>query len=82
MTRAEMIERWAMCLLKALKAKSPFDIAMAKNNLEEFLDYPPDQDTLIKRAVAAEREACASMVDHLLCEGGGTYGDAIRRRSE
>ena len=31
---------------------------------------------------AAEREACASMVDHILCEGGGTYGDAIRRRSE
>jgi hypothetical protein len=29
-----------------------------------------------------EREACASMVDHILCEGGGTYGDAIRRRSE
>jgi|APGre2960657404_1045060.scaffolds.fasta_scaffold172202_2 hypothetical protein len=32
--------------------------------------------------VAAEREACAQLVDHLLCEGGGTYGDAIRRRSE
>jgi len=30
----------------------------------------------------AERRACASMVDHILCEGGGTYGDAIRRRSE
>jgi len=31
---------------------------------------------------AAEREACAQLVDHILCEGGGTYGDAIRRRSE
>jgi hypothetical protein len=29
---------------------------------------------------AAEREACAQMVDHILKEGGGTYGDAIRAR--
>ena len=28
----------------------------------------------------AEREACAQLVDHILCEGGGTYGDAIRAR--
>ncbi len=28
----------------------------------------------------AEREACAKMVDHILMEGGGTYGDAIRAR--
>ena len=28
----------------------------------------------------AEREACARMVDHILKEGGGTYGDAIRAR--
>jgi len=31
---------------------------------------------------AAEREACAQLVDHILCEGGGTYGDAIRERGE
>jgi hypothetical protein len=31
---------------------------------------------------AAEREACAQLVDHILCEGGGTYGDAIRARGE
>jgi len=31
---------------------------------------------------AAEREACATLVDHILCEGGGTYGDAIRARIE
>jgi hypothetical protein len=30
---------------------------------------------------AAEREACATFVDHILKEGGGTYGDAIRARS-
>jgi|688.fasta_scaffold1845791_1 hypothetical protein len=29
---------------------------------------------------AAEREACAKLVDHILKESGGTYGDAIRAR--
>jgi hypothetical protein len=29
-----------------------------------------------------EREACANMVDHILREGGGTYGDAIRIRGQ
>ena len=28
----------------------------------------------------AEREACAKLVDHILKEGGGTWGDAIRAR--
>jgi hypothetical protein len=27
-----------------------------------------------------EREACAKVVDHILKEGGGTWGDAIRAR--
>ena len=31
---------------------------------------------------AAEREVCARMVDHILKEGGGTYGKAIRARGE
>ena len=31
---------------------------------------------------AAEREACAKEVDHILKEGGGTYGDAIRARGQ
>ena len=31
---------------------------------------------------AAECEACAQLVDHILCEGGGTYGDAIRARGK
>jgi hypothetical protein len=34
----------------------------------------------IDEAVLAEREACAKMVDHILKEGGGTWGDAIRAR--
>ncbi len=30
----------------------------------------------------AENEACAKVVDHILKEGGGTYGDAIRARGQ
>jgi hypothetical protein len=37
---------------------------------------------LLEAAVLAEREACAQLVDHILCEGGGTYGDAIRERGK
>jgi len=37
---------------------------------------------LIDEAVLAEREACAKMLDHILKEGGGTWGDAIRARGE
>jgi hypothetical protein len=33
------------------------------------------------KATAQEREACAKLVDHILKEGGGTWGDAIRARS-
>ena len=29
-----------------------------------------------------EREECAKLVDHILKEGGGTYGDAIRARGQ
>jgi hypothetical protein len=31
---------------------------------------------------ADECEECAKMVDHILKEGGGTYGDAIRARGK
>jgi hypothetical protein len=34
----------------------------------------------LKEEREKEREACAQLVDHILCEGGGTYGDAIRAR--
>ena len=37
---------------------------------------------LLDAAVKAEREACAEMVDHILKEGGGTWGAAIRARGE
>jgi hypothetical protein len=35
-----------------------------------------------KLVAAKEREACAKMVDHILKEGGGTWGDAIRIRGQ
>jgi len=35
-----------------------------------------------KLVAAKEREACANMVDHILKEGGGTWGDAIRARGK
>jgi hypothetical protein len=35
-----------------------------------------------KQLILAEREACAKWVDHILKEGGGTWGDAIRNRGD
>jgi hypothetical protein len=46
----------------------------------------PTFDAMLERfaalVAAAEREACAKEVDHILKEGGGTYGDAIRARGQ
>jgi hypothetical protein len=42
------------------------------DNLEKF----------VALVIAHEREECATIVDHILKEGGGTYGDAIRARSK
>ena len=42
--------------------------------LEDYLDR------FAALVADAEREACAKEVDHILREGGGTYGDAIRAR--
>ncbi len=41
-----------------------------------------DFNRFAARVAAHEREACAEMVDHILKEGGGTYGKAIRARGE
>jgi len=46
---------------------------------EKFIYY---LEAFAKLVAAAEREACAKLVDHILKEGGGTYGDAIRARSQ
>jgi hypothetical protein len=39
-------------------------------------------DIVAEGAAFAEREACAKVVDHILKEGGGTWGDAIRARGQ
>ena len=44
--------------------------------------YSDDLERFAALVAAAEREACARMVDHILKEGGGTYGKAIRARGE
>ena len=44
-------------------------------------DWKNALDTFCRCVIAEERESCATMVDHILKEGGGTYGDAMRKRS-
>ena len=39
-------------------------------------------DKFAALVAAHKRKECAKMVDHILKEGGGTYGDAIRARSK
>jgi hypothetical protein len=39
-------------------------------------------EAFAKLVAEKEREACAKFVDHILKEGGGTWGDAIRARGE
>jgi hypothetical protein len=39
-------------------------------------------EAFAKLVADKEREACAKFVDHILKEGGGTYGDAIRARGQ
>lgn len=43
-------------------------------------DLAPVFERFAALVAAHEREACAKYVDHILKEGGGTYGDAIRAR--
>jgi len=46
----------------------------------------PSQTEVMMRfaalVAAAEREACAQIVEHILKEGNGSYGDAIRARGQ
>ena len=46
-------------------------------------DNEPNRFSVFAELVAAhERKECAKVVDHILKEGGGTYGDAIRARGK
>ena len=40
----------------------------------------PHLEAFAKLVAGKEREACATMSDWILKEGGGTWGDAIRAR--
>jgi hypothetical protein len=42
----------------------------------------PDLAYFAESVTEKEREACAKLVDHILKEGGGTWGDAIRARGQ
>jgi hypothetical protein len=61
------LERFA-----ALVAAAATEAANARANTSWSL--------MCKKMVAFENEACAKLVDHILKEGGGTWGDAIRAR--
>ena len=49
-------------------------------NLTSFVFNEATLERFANLVAAAEREACAKLVDHILKDGGGTYGDAIRER--
>jgi hypothetical protein len=61
----------AEALRRAAKDEDDTQSYLSENFLEDY-----------RAGAAAEREACAKLVDHILKEGGGTYGDAIRARSQ
>jgi hypothetical protein len=50
--------------------------------LKERLAEPMREVQRLGQEIEQEREACADLVDHILKEGGGTWGDAIRARGE
>jgi hypothetical protein len=69
MTQDEIIEMAQECKLIGMR---PFIDGIYTEALIEFA----------KLVAAKERDANANMVDHILKEGGGTYGDAIRARGQ
>ena len=59
-------------------------IEMAREAKLSPVDFPTTEqlEAFAELVRADEREACANMVDHILKEGGGTWGDAIRARGQ
>jgi len=74
MTKNEIIEmaRQAGFFVKDSEAYSP--------SVQEDHELTPYLEAFAKLVAEKEREACASMSDWILKEGGGTWGDAIRAR--
>ena len=52
----------------------------AEGWINEEYEYKKEILAFAALVRADEREACAEVVEHILKEGGGTYGDAIRAR--
>jgi hypothetical protein len=65
LTDAQLIER---------HPPHPDDIVYADKRIVEILK------AFAALVRADERDTCAKVVDHILKEGGGTWGDAIRAR--
>ena len=57
------------------------EVAIALGQSDGVLFTKTELEECVALIAAHEREECAKMVDHILKEGGGTYGDAIRERS-
>jgi hypothetical protein len=49
---------------------------------DDWVGFTEELVAFAKLVAAKEREAFAKWVDHILKEGGGTWGDAIRNRGE
>jgi hypothetical protein len=72
MTQDEIIEM-------ARQAKA---IPMHKDFNQLALIGTENLEAFAKLVAEKEREACATMSDWILKEGGGTWGDAIRARGQ
>ena len=73
MTKKEIID---------MARKSDFEIH--PDNLISFdgIECTSELIAFAKLVAEKEREACATMSDWILKEGGGTWGDAIRARGQ
>ena len=56
------------------------ELAIALGQSDGVLFTKTELEECVALIAAHEREECAKVVDHILKEGGGTYGDAIRAR--
>jgi hypothetical protein len=74
------IERFAALVEKEAERKASFD--RAELWLKRINDAVAEEREKWVDAVLLERDKCAKFVDHILKEGGGTYGDAIRARGQ
>jgi len=72
MTQDETIEMARQAGFDCYREEITWDDVICTEELEAFA----------KLVAEKERETCAKFVDHILKEGGGTWGDAIRARGQ